>query len=282
MTLPMFRRDLSVVVLGSGSKGNATWIGDGSAGVLIDCGLSTRQVFKRLAAVGLEHAPIDAVLVTHEHSDHVGGARVLCDRLRRQRGSAVPFYMTAGTLRGAHPRSRPDAVEEIVPGQPFSVRHLQVDPFSVPHDVRDPVAFRVGLDGVWAGVITDLGRPTSLVERKLATLQVAVLEFNHDQARLNEGPYPWHLKQRIRSAHGHLSNCQAGEMLAGALQAGAPLRNLVLAHLSDENNTPELALSRCTEVLEACGRSSDVDVVVAAQAHPTRPISVSTHDAALR
>jgi phosphoribosyl 1,2-cyclic phosphodiesterase len=275
----MFRRDLSVVVLGSGSKGNATWIGDGSTGVLIDCGLSTRQIFRRLAEVGLEHAPIDAVLVTHEHSDHIGGARVLCNRLRKMRGRAVPFYMTAGTLRGAHPKSRPDAVEEIVPGQAFSVRHLQVDPFSVPHDVRDPVAFRVGLDGVWAGVITDLGRPTALVERKLASLKVAVLEFNHDQNRLTEGPYPWHLKQRIRSAHGHLSNRQAGTLLSGALAGTSPLRHLVLAHLSEENNTPELALAQCAEVLGAAGRTEQVDVVVATQALPTAPITVSTHDA---
>lgn len=279
MTLPMFRRDLSVVVLGSGSKGNATWIGDGNCGVLIDCGLSTRQIFKRLDAVGLSHAPIDAVLVTHEHSDHIGGARVLCNRLRRIRGHAVPFYMTAGTLRGAHPKSRPDAVEEVVPGESFSVRHLQVDPFSVPHDVRDPVAFRVGLDGVWAGVITDLGRPTGLVQRKLATLHVAVLEFNHDQQRLVEGPYPWHLKQRIRSAHGHLSNRQAGELLTGALQGASPLRHLVLAHLSEENNTPELAHGHCSEVLEACGRAEQVAVVVAGQAAPLRPIVVPTQQA---
>ena len=276
MTLPMFRRDLTVAVLGSGSKGNSTWVGDGSAGVLIDCGLSTRQVLKRMEAVGLGDAPIDGVLITHEHSDHVGGARVLCDRLRRRYGRAVPFYMTAGTLRGTHPRSRPDAVEEIVPGQSFRVKHLEVDPFSVPHDVRDPVAFRVGLDGVWAGVITDLGRPTNLVERKLASLRVAVLEYNHDQERLLDGPYPWHLKQRIRSAHGHLSNAQASELLLCALQRQSPLQHLVLAHLSDENNTPALARAACAEAVERGGRTGAVELLVAEQAKPMRPISVPT------
>jgi len=265
-----------VVVLGSGSKGNATWVGDHTTGVLIDCGLSTKQVLKRLDAVGLGHAPIDAVLVTHEHSDHVGGARVLCNRLRKREGRAVPFYMTAGTLRGTHPRSRPDAVEEIVPGEPFRVRHLAIDPFSIPHDVRDPVAFRVGLDGMWAGVLTDLGRPTALVRRKLATLAVAVLEFNHDTDRLLDGPYPWPLKQRIRSAHGHLSNDQAATLLSEALREGRNLRHIALAHLSEENNTPDLAIARCRQTLTEHDMAGQVQVAVAEQATPLSPMTVST------
>jgi phosphoribosyl 1,2-cyclic phosphodiesterase len=278
----MFRRELSMVVLGSGSKGNATWIGDGTTGVLVDCGLSTRQIFKRMEAVGLQHAPIDAVLVSHEHSDHIGGARVLCNRLRRLQGKSVPFYMTAGTLRGAHPKSRPDAVEEIVPGEMFRVRHFLIDPFSIPHDVRDPVAFRVGVDGVWVGVVTDLGKPTALVERKLTSLSLAVIEFNHDTERLLDGPYPWHLKQRIRSAHGHLSNDQAGSLLTRALEQGCPLRHVVLGHLSDENNTPELARLRCEAALAEAGRDGLISVDVAGQAEPVRPLSVATHPSAGR
>lgn len=274
LTLPMFRRDLTVVVLGSGSKGNATWIGDRSTGVLIDCGLSTRQILKRLDQVGLPDAPIDAVLVTHEHSDHVGGARVLCNRLRKRTGRSVPFYMTAGTLRGTHPKSRPDAVEEIVPGEAFQVRHLRVDPFSVPHDVRDPVAFRVGLDGVWAGVVTDLGRPTALVRRKLASLTIGVLEFNHDTRMLLDGGYPWHLKQRIRSAHGHLSNAQAAELLGDALDTEQALKHLALAHLSEENNAPERARASCLDVLTQRGLGDAVTVHVAPQATPLRPMVV--------
>ncbi len=277
MTLPMFRRDLSVVVLGSGSKGNATWIGDGSCGVLIDCGLSTRQILKRLAAVDMADAPIDAVLITHEHSDHVGGARVLCNRLKKRHGRAVPFYMTAGTRIGTHPNSRADAVEEIVPGEQFRVRHLEVEAFAVPHDVRDPVAFRVGLDGVWAGVVTDLGKPTELVRQKLSSMSVAVLEFNHDTDRLLDGPYPWHLKQRIRSAHGHLSNDQAGDLLTDALRTESPLRHLVLAHLSEENNNPDLARQRCDRALADAGAAGMVAVQVAHQAEPLPPISVATH-----
>ena len=272
----MFRRDLTVVVLGSGSKGNSAWVGDRTAGVLIDCGLSTLQVMKRLAAVGMEHAPIDGVLVTHEHADHIGGARVLCDRLRKRSGRPIPFYMTTGTLRGSNPKSRPDAVEEIVPGEGFHIRHLSIDPFSVPHDVRDPVAFRVGVDGTWAGVVTDLGRPTALVRRKLASLSVAVLEFNHDRERLRDGPYPWHLKQRIRSAHGHLANDEAASMLQDALQGGTPLQHIVLAHLSAENNTPDLARRSCVEVLAAHELEDRVGVSVAEQARPLPPITVAT------
>ncbi len=275
MTLPLFKRDLSVVCLGSGSKGNATWVGDRSAGVLIDCGLSTKQIVARLDSVGMADAPIDAVLVTHEHSDHVGSARVLCARLKKRAGKSIPFYMTSGTYAGTHSNCRPDAVEEIEAGSMFRVRHLDVHSFSVPHDTRDPVAFRVGVDGLWAGVVSDLGKPTGLVERMLATLSIAVLEFNHDVDMLKDGSYPWHLKQRILSTHGHLSNDAAAEMLGRALQTNSPLKHLVLAHLSEENNRPRIAWDRCRAELTKVDALERVKVEVARQAEALAPITVS-------
>lgn len=277
MTLPLFRRDLQVVVLASGSKGNATWIGDQTAGVLIDCGISTKQILARMEAVGLGDAPIDAVCVTHEHSDHVGSGRVLCNRLRKRHGRAVPFYMTSGTLAGTHPRSRPDAVEELLPGEGVKVRHLDIDSFPVPHDVRDPVGFRVGLDGFWAGVLTDMGRPTALVRERLASLSVAVLEFNHDIDALLDGPYPWPLKQRIRSSHGHLSNQQAAALLTEAIRsrgAESPLQHIILAHLSDENNSPALARRACEAALVDLDVLDQIAVSVAEQARPLAPVIV--------
>ncbi len=263
-----------VAVLASGSSGNCTYVGDGRAGLLVDCGMSARQIVSRMRQVGLEDAPVDGVLITHEHGDHVGAAQALCDTLTRRRGQAVPFYMTAGTRSRLRPRTTPDAAEVIEAGRPFAVRHLSVDPFSIPHDTADPVAYRIRVGGVWVGVITDLGEPTPLVTDKLSSLTVALLEFNHDLALLDGGPYPLPLKQRIRSAHGHLSNDQAAEILGQAL--GPTLRHLVLAHLSEANNQPRLALARATEVLARQRATRAVQLHVATQATPLAPIPVPT------
>jgi len=275
--LSLFARDLKVVTLGSGSKGNCTYIGDGHAGVLIDCGLSTKQTLQRLDDVGMGDAPIDGVLITHEHSDHVGAARILCNRLKKRTGRSIPFYMTAGTRRGLFSKVVPDAIEVIQPGERFHVGHLVVDPFSVPHDTQDPVGYRVRSGGVWAGVVTDLGRPTHLVERKLRSLSVAVLEFNHDLHKLLGGRYPWPVKQRVRGSHGHLSNEQAAELLNNALPQSR-MQHLVLAHISGENNTPELALAAANDVLNRHDAQDEITVQVGQQRGPIRPISVRVTD----
>jgi len=268
--LPLFRRDLVVASLSSGSKGNCTYVGDKTSGVLIDCGPSTKKILSLMDSVGLGDAPIDAVLVTHEHSDHIGAARVLSKKLARRYGVGVPFYMTPGTLKGANPKSIPDGVELISAGESFQVKHLEIDPFTVPHDVEDPVAFRVSVGEASAAVVTDLGRPTALVAQKLQDVDVLVLEYNHDEQMLLEGPYPWALKQRIRSNHGHLSNAQASELLARG--ATDKLKHLVLAHLSDENNSPELAVRSARKVLG----DAPVKIRVARQLDSVGAIRVET------
>ncbi|MEE2751733.1 MAG: MBL fold metallo-hydrolase [Myxococcota bacterium] len=245
--LPLFRRDLVVASLSSGSKGNCTYVGDKDAGVLIDCGPSTKRILSLMESVGLENAPINAVLITHEHSDHIGAARILSNKLAKLRGGPIPFFMTPGTLKGANPKSVPDTVEVVEAGEGFRVKHLDIDPFTVPHDVEDPVAYRVNVGDRAAAVVTDLGRPTSLVAQKMQDVDVLVLEYNHDEQMLLEGPYPWALKQRIRSNHGHLSNAQASELLSRG--ATDRLKHLVLAHLSDENNSPDLAVRSARKVL---------------------------------
>lgn len=270
--LSLFARDISVAVLSSGSAGNCTYIGDGHGGVLIDCGVSTRQILRRLESVGLKDAPIDAVLLTHEHSDHIGAARVLCNELRKRRGTAVPFFTTRGTYAGIPPASIPDAVEFIEAGQAFRVRHMELEPFSVPHDAGDPVAWRVRIGGTAVGVVTDLGRSTSLVETLMRSLTVAVLEFNHDLDMLLSGSYPWPTKQRIRSSHGHLSNDQARELLTRSVGEG--LKHVVLAHLSKENNTPQKALSQATAALVDAGAREQVAVHVARQDEALAPVRV--------
>ena len=270
--LPLFHDALIVCVLASGSKGNCTYIGNGRHGVLIDCGISARQVLLRLDAVGLADAPIDAVLVTHEHSDHVGGARVLFNRLEKTRGRRVPFYMTAGTLRALSERRRPAEAHPIRPGHTLPVGSLTVEAFTVPHDTRDPVGYAVDAGGARAGVITDLGRSTRLVERTLASLDAAVVEFNHDTEMLLDGPYPWRLKQRIRSHHGHLSNHQAHQLLARAARPGV-LKHVILGHLSEENNRPEKAWEAAEAALHTAKRR-DVAVHLAHQVEPCGPLEV--------
>lgn len=270
----LFRRDVTVAVLASGSGGNCTYVGDGSVGVLVDCGISTRRIQKRMESLGLKDAPIDGVLITHEHGDHVGSARVLYKRLLKDRGQKVPFYMTQGTLEGTPERSRPEGVEILTAGEPFRIRHMQINPFSVPHDVLDPVAYRVEVGGIAAAVVTDLGRPTKLVSQHMQDLDVLVLEYNHDLQQLMDGDYPWHLKQRIKGNHGHLSNRQANQLLRDSI--GDKLKHLVLAHLSEQNNTPEKALRACNHALEWL--KVDHVSVQAAPAHgPATPISLVSH-----
>ncbi len=270
--MTLFTRDVTVCVLSSGSAGNATYIGDGRAGVLVDCGVATKQILGRLEAAGLVDAPIDAVLLTHEHKDHVGAAGVL-SRALRKRGKAVPFYCTAGTRDGMDPRCCPDGLEIIEAGTPFRVRHLIVEPLPVPHDVRDPVSYRVIVGDAPVAVVTDLGKPTALLARALRECRAAVLEFNHDEDMLWNGPYPYHLKQRIRGNHGHLSNTQAAQLLADGL--GPRLDHLILAHLSEENNTPQKAMSSARTVLDGAGVLGRVNLQCALQHAALAPVIVA-------
>ncbi len=273
----LFENDITVAVLASGSRGNSTYIGDGRHGVLVDCGVSTAQILKRMDAIGLSGAPIDAVLVTHEHSDHVGAARVLDKKLFARTGRRVPFHMTRGTAECLNRRVVPTTIETVQPGREFVVGNLTVQPVAVPHDTLEPVCYSIGAGPLRVAVITDLGRSTRLVQRQLSTVDIAVLEFNHDVEMLMDGTYPWRLKQRIRGSHGHLSNRQAAQLVATG--ATARLKHLLLAHLSEENNTPERAHECASAALHQAGLSR-VNVTVAQQDVPTGPVRATASVAA--
>lgn len=184
---------------------------------------------------GLDPDVLDAILVTHEHTDHVRGVERL---VRRRR---IPVYLTDGTRQEA---SGLQLLPEVFPftcGREFRINTLRVHPFSISHDARDPAGFTIGADGVRIGIATDLGQVTSLVREHLRGCRLLVLEANHDPDLLMNGPYPWFLKQRIRGRTGHLSNQESGGLLADILHPG--LEQVILAHLSETNNTPEKALA---------------------------------------
>jgi len=225
--------------LGSGSRGNGTLVEHGDTRLLIDCGFPAAQTERRLARLGCRGEDLAAILVTHEHGDHLRGVARLSRRHR------LPVWATAGTaaaLRGAvHRLHRFDALDA------FAVGDLDVHPFPVPHDAREPAQFVIG-DGVRRlGVLTDTGTPTPHIARMLSGCDALLLECNHDPAMLAAGPYPPALQARVGGDLGHLSNTQAAALLAGI--DCSRLRHVVAAHLSERNNRPEHARAALAAVL---------------------------------
>jgi phosphoribosyl 1,2-cyclic phosphodiesterase len=220
--------------LGSGSSGNAWLIESGTTRVLIDCGIGPDRLTARLVQAGADPAQIDAILVTHEHDDHVSGAAAFARR------HSIPVYATYGTVQGAgsalHGKVQ---LREIEPSGAFAVGALQMLPVAVPHDAREPVQYVIGDGAVRIGVITDLGSITSHVAASFSGLDALVLEANHDAEMLRQGPYPKFLKERVGGRYGHLSNEVAAQLLTAV--ASNRLQHVVAAHLSLKNNTAALA-----------------------------------------
>lgn len=200
---------------------------------MVDAGLSWREIRRRAAKMGLSLPDPPVVLITHEHTDHVRGLATLL-----RRGAEV--WASPGTLRALGIAGRP------LTG-PQEILGLRVRPFRVPHDAAEPIGFRFEFNGTALALATDLGAVTPEVERMVAGVQAAVLEANHDLNLLLGGPYPWHLKMRILGPKGHLANDAAGRALAPLTSSG--LRAAMLAHLSQENNTPGLALETVARAL---------------------------------
>jgi phosphoribosyl 1,2-cyclic phosphodiesterase len=245
--LDLFHNPITLANLGSGSGGNASVVAGRRDAVLVDCGLSHKQILSRMQAVGLDPSRIRGIALSHEHADHVSGVRVAARRL------GVPVWMTKG-CRDALRFPLEFEVRLFEPGVAFRVGEIDVEPFRIPHDTQDPVAFVLGTGTERVGIATDLGSVTHLVVDKLRSCRAVLLEFNHDVEMLMNGSYPWELKQRVRGRLGHLSNEQGAEIL-GAIATGR-VEEVLLGHLSEHNNTPRLALEAARAAIARVGDGS--------------------------
>ena len=228
--------------LGSGSQGNALLIESGDTRVLLDCGFGLSETTSRLSRLGLDASSLDAIIVTHEHGDHSGGVAKLASRFD------VAIYLTRGTLSalGAEGLSIPRRIL-IDPYTTFAIDGIEIKPFPVPHDAREPVQFVLSDGAVRLGVLTDTGQPTPHIAQALSGVDALVLECNHDLDMLMSGPYSAQLKSRIAGRLGHLANAASAELVQ-AMDCSR-LQHFVAAHLSQTNNTPALARSALAEAL---------------------------------
>jgi phosphoribosyl 1,2-cyclic phosphodiesterase len=260
-------------MLGSGSAGNSALVATDHCKILVDGGLSARQLVLRLEQCGVTPEQLDGVLLTHEHGDHICGLEVLCRKFH------VPIYcnaLTAEAVRcdGAFERYRSWRI--IQTGTEFSICDITVQTFPVPHDAVDPLGFVFHAGSASLGFITDLGYVTRLIVERLRTVQTLVIETNHDEKLLqNDTHRPWPVKQRIQSRHGHLSNAAA----AGVIEELLPgkIERVVLGHLSRDCNTPDLALGTVRASLTKCGRV-DVETHCATQLEITPQFRIGDTD----
>ncbi len=232
-----------ITVLGSGSSGNVTLISSERVKVLLDLGLSARETSARLAAVGVLPQEITAVVVTHEHADHVRGLAAFA----RNTGAVV--YISDATLKAAGLEHVLPRRESVRAGEKFEIGDMVFIPFSTPHDAADPLAYSIECHGIKISQVTDLGYISALVKNRIEKSDCLIVESNHDLQMLRLGPYPWMLKQRILGRHGHLSNHALAEFLAGDFDGYA--RYIFLAHLSRTNNHPDIAMLSARQALAA-------------------------------
>lgn len=245
-------------MLGSGSKGNCTLVEAGSTRLLVDSGFSGKEVVRRLQVLGIAPESLTAMVVTHEHDDHVKGIGVLARRLK------LPVYANEGTHRAAEAKiNQLPVARDFGVGEPFVIGDLQIHPFAVSHDAADPVGFVFSDGQHQLGYCTDTGTITRLIQHHLRRCRAVILEANHDVQMVKNGPYPMMLQQRVLSSRGHLAN--EDSLALAALLAGEQLRLLVLAHLSAINNHPDLVLKAAQQCLPENG---GVRVLLSGQDQP--------------
>jgi phosphoribosyl 1,2-cyclic phosphodiesterase len=263
---------VSVTMLASGSRGNCAVVASVCATILVDAGLSCRETFKRMKLLGQDPQALSAILITHEHSDHVYGLATLAKKLR------IPVFMTGAThqawaraLRDENGvRPHLEKFEAFESGRGFRVGDIEVKPFTIPHDAADPVGFTFRAEGIKVGVATDLGYLPASVRDHLRGCDVMVMESNHDLEMLRVGPYPWSVKQRVMSRVGHLSNDALADFFTNDYDNHATF--VVLAHLSEQNNHPEIARREAEKALAMRGGLFRSQVLLASQSEALEPL----------
>ncbi len=263
---------VSVAVLASGSRGNSTVVSSSRTKILVDAGLSCRETFRRMQMVGESPTALSAIVISHEHSDHVTGLCTLAKKLR------IPVYMT-GSAHQAFEKTEHDPEREgpalkhceyFKSGHAFQIGDIAVMPFTIPHDSADPVAFTFKVEGIKVGVVTDLGYMPYSVVQHIRGCDVLMIESNHDLEMLRIGPYPWSVKQRVMSRLGHLSNDALAEFIRSEYDGGAAF--VVLAHLSEHNNHPELARTAAERALSDRRSLLQNRLILASQTQPLEPL----------
>jgi phosphoribosyl 1,2-cyclic phosphodiesterase len=241
---------VSLTVLGSGSGGNSSLLSTSKTRILVDAGFSCKEICRRMSIAGFDPESLNAVVITHEHGDHVDGLFVLARKLR------VPVFMTAAThhawwryVRVKHDGKPLDKLEMFSAGLSFQIGDVEVMPFTIPHDAADPVGFTFRAEGVKVGVVTDLGYLPENVKHYVQGCDCLMIESNHDLEMLRTGPYPWPVKQRVLSKKGHLSNESLAEFFTADYDGSAAY--VILAHLSEQNNHPEIARGAAERALGA-------------------------------
>ena len=260
------RRSMRFSVLASGSSGNACYVETANTSLLLDAGLSCRELVRRLESIDVNPESLDAIVITHEHGDHIRGAGPLARRFD------IPVYINTPTLKRANRRlgdlSKPVIIQT---GQTITLSDLSIETFTKCHDAADPMGLIISSDGMRVVLITDLGRSTRLVEDRLMGCQALVIEFNHDEEMLEQGPYSLALKRRIKGPDGHLSNHQAGELLKAVSHEN--LRLVILAHLSKVNNLTEKALEEAKDILTGRGLGN-IEILISEQDNPVSMVEL--------
>jgi len=263
---------VTVSMLASGSRGNCAIVASTVTKILVDAGISCRETFKRMKSMGEDPHSLAAILITHEHSDHIYGLATLAKRLR------IPIFMTGAThsawaraMRNANgERPHLDKLERFESGHRFQVGDIEVKPFTIPHDAADPVGFTFRVEGVKVSLATDLGYLPVNVRDHLRGSDILIMESNHDVEMPGGGPYPGAVKQRVASNVGHLSNAKLAHFFANDYDNNAAF--VVLAHLSEQNNHPEIARREAEKALAQRGGLFHNRVLLAAQSEALPPV----------
>jgi phosphoribosyl 1,2-cyclic phosphodiesterase len=258
-------KTVKICLLASGSKGNAIYVEAGDSRLLIDAGLSATEIIKRLSLIGVAASSINGILISHDHSDHTRGVGTLARKLK------IPVLVSYRTREAVEKLLHKCEVTEFESEYPFTFRDITIDPFQTTHDAVDPLGFVIESSEGRYGHATDFGIVTRLVTEKLKKCRAIVIEANHDEEMLMNGPYPWHLKQRIKSRHGHISNAESMGLLESLLHEG--LEGVFLAHLSEVNNDPELPRSAAEKLLQN-QTLCNPDLFIGNQYHPGKLFTI--------